>query len=198
MIKNNKSNISGIILTGGNSKRMGQDKAFMKLNDLYFIEIAINLLKECCDEILISSNNKSYDNFGYRVVADEVPGVGPIGGIYSCLKKSKNQHNLVIPVDTPFVKKEVYEQLLGWKSSFKHIVAINNDLLLEPLHAYYRKDTVEILGRLIVKKNLKLQELSKHIMTKFVPIDESLDFYNELLFYNINSKEDMDKIVSGQ
>jgi len=198
MIENLKSNISGIVLTGGVSKRMGHDKAFMKHNDLYFIDIAINIMKEFCDEILISANSKAYDHFSYKVIADEYSDAGPISGICSCLKKSKNQHNLIIPIDTPFIKKEVYEQLLFWKNEFMHVVAVNNNLLPEPLHAYFNKVSADILDGLIRKKTLKLQDLSKHIMTKFVPIDDSFDFFDERLFCNFNNKEDLDKLRTNR
>lgn len=192
---NTKSSISGIILTGGISRRMGKDKAFMKLGNKYFIEIAISVMSELCDEILISTNTQSYDSLGYRTVVDETPGTGPIGGIYSCLIKSKNEHNLIIPVDTPFIKKEVYEQILLWKDEFQHIVAVNYDQLPEPLHACYHKDLAGILKRFIMMKNYKIQELSKHIGTKSVPINKSLDFFSDDLFLNVNDESDMRKIM---
>ena len=186
--------ISGIILTGGKSTRLGNDKGFLEFNNKYFIEIAIGIISEICDEILISANNERYGNFGYKTIGDEIPGAGPIGGIYGCLKNSSYEHNIIIPVDMPFVIKEVYEYLLIRKDKYKHIVALNNNDLPEPMIAYYNKSMLKVLKELIDNKSYKMQDIAGSVTTKFVRFDDSLDFYNENLFYNVNTISDFNKL----
>jgi molybdopterin-guanine dinucleotide biosynthesis protein A len=187
-------NISGIILTGGKSTRMGTNKAFLKFGGKIFIEIAIELLSKVCDFIIISANSKEYNGFGYPVIGDEDYTKGPIGGIYSCLKYSKTNHNIVLPVDTPYITKEVYIELLKWKEKFDHVVAVNSKNLIEPLHAYYNRSTIGSIEKLLKNDNFKIQEITKLVKTKFVKFDDSMDFFHKKLFFNFNDNKDLREI----
>jgi molybdenum cofactor guanylyltransferase len=81
--------ITGIILAGGQSSRMGTDKAMLQIDGKTLMERAIEICKPICHEILISSNNPKHENFGFTVIPDEIKNCGPMGGIYSCLKNLK-------------------------------------------------------------------------------------------------------------
>ena len=89
-----KNNITGIILAGGKSSRMGSDKGFLKLNDKRFVLYSIEALKPLVSEILIVSDNENYDTFGYKRIEDIIKNSGPVAGIYSGLKASKTEYNL--------------------------------------------------------------------------------------------------------
>jgi molybdenum cofactor guanylyltransferase len=78
--------ITGFILAGGQSSRMGTDKAMLQIDGKTLMERAIEICKPFCHEILISSNNPKHGNFGFAVISDEINNCGPMGGIYSCLK----------------------------------------------------------------------------------------------------------------
>ena len=104
--------ITGIILAGGKSKRMGRDKAFLPYHGKDLIEYSISLMQSICDEVIISANDADYDKFGLRVVRDNYPHIGPIGGLEASLTYSKTRHNLVIPCDTPFLTLSVYYEIL--------------------------------------------------------------------------------------
>ena len=75
--------ITGIILSGGKSLRMGQDKGLMSLDGKFMIEHVIDHIKPLCKQILISANQEEYHKFGYPVVRDEIKDIGPAGGIVS-------------------------------------------------------------------------------------------------------------------
>ncbi|MCX6240076.1 MAG: molybdenum cofactor guanylyltransferase, partial [Bacteroidia bacterium] len=75
--------ITGIVLAGGLSRRMGTDKSMMMLNGKSLIEYSINALKPLCHNVVISSNNFNYDFTGCEVWPDELPDQAPIVGIYS-------------------------------------------------------------------------------------------------------------------
>ena len=66
----NKNNITGIILAGGKSSRMGSDKGFVIYNDKPFIQHIIDTLQPLVDEIIIVSNNPDYDVFKLKRVND--------------------------------------------------------------------------------------------------------------------------------
>ena len=86
--------ITGIILSGGQSTRMGTDKALLQINEKTLLENAIEICKPVCKEILISSNNPEHEKFGYKIIPDEIKNCGPLGGIYTCLKNSNTEWDL--------------------------------------------------------------------------------------------------------
>ena len=81
--------MTAIILAGGKSRRMGTDKALLEIEGISLLNKAIQLCEQVCDTIIISSNHSGHKVFGYPVVADEIANCGPLGGIYSCLRKSQ-------------------------------------------------------------------------------------------------------------
>ena len=93
--------ITGIILAGGLSSRMGKDKSFIQLDEHKMIEKIIALIRPFCDELLISANKNKYKDFGYEIIKDKHKRIGPLGGIISCLNESSHELNIIISCDTP-------------------------------------------------------------------------------------------------
>ena len=90
--------ITGIILAGGLSSRMGRDKALIQLDKHKMIKKVITLIRPFCNELLISANKNIYHEFGYEVIKDKHKRIGPLGGIISCLNKSNTELNLIINI----------------------------------------------------------------------------------------------------
>jgi len=91
----------GIILAGGESRRMGSDKGFVNYRGKRLVEYAIELLTPFCENIVISANNPQYSRFGLPVIADEKRDVGPVGGLLATLSKSRNNYSIVVSCDMP-------------------------------------------------------------------------------------------------
>ncbi len=185
--------LTGIILSGGKSSRMGHEKGTTLLNGKPLIEYAVNILSQICERVIISANTSGYDYLGCSVIEDEIQGIGPIGGIYSCLKASNTGDNIVLSCDMPFIPAILIQYVFSEKAGHDAVIPTFNNFH-EPLCAYYSKSIVGELEKSIHKKNYKLQELFNRINTKFLRIDSSLHFYNENLFANINSQEDLMRI----
>jgi len=94
--------VSGFVLAGGQSSRMGHDKALMELAGKPLIEHAVAKLKRVCSDVAISSGNPLLSAYA-PLVADLHPGYGPIGGIEAALLGTRHEWNLFIPVDVPFL-----------------------------------------------------------------------------------------------
>ena len=104
------SQLSGFVLAGGKSTRMGQDKASVTLNGLTLLQHALAALREVCSDVAILGKQELYGTLG-PVYEDILPGCGPLGGIHAALSSSKTQFNLIIAVDTPFLAPDFLSYL---------------------------------------------------------------------------------------
>ena len=117
-----KNNITGIVLAGGKSSRMGLDKGLINMNNQTFIEAIINAMRPLVGDIIIVSNNSDYDQFGYLRINDLIKDSGPMAGLYSGLYFSQSDYNLVLSCDIPFIKTDVLNiQHLFRNRCFKHL-----------------------------------------------------------------------------
>ena len=183
--------ITGIILAGGKSSRMGTDKGLLELCGKPLISYAIEALTGLCQNIIISSSSDAYLPFGYKVIADEYPGIGPMGGIYSALKQSKTEKNLVLSCDLPFASTELLSFILKNSEGYQVAVPWQGDQHYEPLCGFYSLSVLDPMHAFIQNGNYKLPDLFKTIHINRLIINNKSDFYNPDLFLNVNSKHDL-------
>ena len=190
-----KESITGIILAGGKSSRMGKDKGLCTFNGKALVEYAIEALKPLCGQLVISANHypEMYNRYGLPVIADEVKGIGPMGGIHACLKRSDTQHNLVLSCDTPFVGAILLRHLLSQVENEQVVAPAHHTFLVEPLSAYYATNVVSNIENAIAEGDYKLINLFNKVRFKSVMMDEALPFYQAHAFLNINRPEDLQK-----
>ena len=181
--------ITGIILAGGQSFRMGTDKAMLQIDGKTLMERAIEICTLVCDEILISSNNPKHENFGFPVIPDEIKNCGPMGGIYSCLNKSETNWNFVISVDSAFVTADFVPFLISETAEFDAVVPIH-EKGKEPLVALYHKNCVSVIQEKLELKDYKMHNLLSVLNTKFTNVDSWVKKY-PAIFKNINRLEDL-------
>ncbi|MDT8431693.1 MAG: molybdenum cofactor guanylyltransferase [Bacteroidales bacterium] len=109
-----RHNITGILLAGGRSRRMGRDKGMIRLGKFLMYQYPLKVLESLCDEILISTCNPMEIEKDYEQVCDNIPGIGPIGGVVTCLEKSSNDLNIIVSYDLPLVNRELFIELLKY------------------------------------------------------------------------------------
>lgn len=184
-------NVTGIILAGGKSSRMGAEKGLQELCGKPLIHYAIEALSGLCNTIIISSSSDAYHSLGYKVVADVIPGIGPMGGIYSTLQQSKTEENLVLSCDLPFVSEELMSYILENSTGYKVAVPWLGDQHYEPLCGFYHLSILDQINAFIENNNYKLPDLFNEININRLVINNRLGFYNDNLFLNVNSKHDL-------
>jgi molybdopterin-guanine dinucleotide biosynthesis protein A len=189
----NPHEITGIILAGGKSSRMGKDKGTCSFKNKPLVEYAIEALKPFCGELLLSANNiESYNKYTIEVVPDEISSIGPLGGMFTCLKKSKTRHNIILSCDTPFITMDLIKYIIENIDSKNKIIApLHRQNFIEPLCAYYSKDLIPVFEEFIENKNYKLLKILNSVELKTLRIDSSLGFYSPKLFNNLNTPEDL-------
>ena len=197
-----KCELTGIILAGGKSSRMGKDKGLCQFNGKALVEYAIETLKPLCGQMMISANHfpEKYKQFGIPVVSDEIRNIGPMGGIYTCLKHSTTRHNLVLSCDTPFVGTILLSHLLRHINKEQVVAPAHHAFLVEPLSAYYATNVLDDIKQAINLGDYKLINLFKKVRFKTVQTGKLLPFQSGYSFLNINRPEDLEqaeKIITG-
>ncbi len=172
---------------------MGKDKGFVELNNKPLISYSIEVLSPICNQIIIGANSDNYKYFGYPVIGDEIKNIGPIGGIYSCLRSSRTNDNFILSCDMPLISVELIKYILSERGGFDVVIPVFKNFR-EPLCAYYHKSIITGLFNAIETNRYKIQDVIKNFKTKFLPITEDLPFYQENLFANMNSEQDLLKI----
>jgi molybdopterin-guanine dinucleotide biosynthesis protein A len=183
-----KNEITGIVLSGGKSLRLGTEKGLAMFGGRPLVIYSIKALEPLCGKILLSVNHEidQYKKFGLEIIQDEMQGIGPMAGLLSCLKRSQTQHNLVLSCDIPFVETELLDFLLSQIENYQAVVPVHGEEFMEPLCAYYNTNIISQLEEFIKEGNYTMRDFLKLIKLKTIEIDESLSFFNEQLFYNVN------------
>jgi len=136
--------VTGLVLAGGRSERMGVPKALLRLNGETFVERAISLLRGMCKEVIVAGSPEQPlpDLQGCRIVPDEQPGMGPLGGLVSGLAVSSDEWHLALGCDLPLVRPEVL-RLLSDSSHGVDAVVPRTGGRLQPLVAAYSRTCLE-------------------------------------------------------
>ena len=182
-------NITGIILAGGSSKRMGMDKGTLKLNNTMFTQHIINQLSSIVDEVLIVSNHEIYDQFNVKRIPDSISDYGPVAAIYSGLKASKTDYNIIISCDSPKVDLEVFKPLLNERNNKYDIVQYTTNNKTTPLIALYNRKCLSIFKLALKNKIQKLRFVIKQLETKTIEAPESI----KDKIVNINTPKDLER-----
>ncbi|MGV6862176.1 MAG: molybdenum cofactor guanylyltransferase [Putridiphycobacter sp.] len=183
--------VTGIILAGGKSSRMKQDKGLLLFQGIPMVQYSIELLKPLVTEIIIVANHSGYNQFGEKVVEDQYQNKGPVGGIFTGLSASSTKFNFVLSCDTPFVSEALLRHLfrLHQKSDVT-IPAFNGKI--HPLIGLYNSDLANDFEKAILQNELKLMSVNQRLNYNVVNLDSS-DF-SEQNFINLNSTEDIQKV----
>jgi molybdopterin-guanine dinucleotide biosynthesis protein A len=189
----NESQLTGIILSGGKSSRMGKEKGLVDFQGKPLISHAILALKPLVDNIIIGANNhlNDYRKFGYTIIEDEVKNIGPIGGVLSALRNSDTKYNIILSCDMPFINAELLHYLNIKSQDYDVVVPIHDTDKIEPLCGIYSKDIIHVMEVAVENGNFKLRDIFENVRFKAIKVDASLPFYSDNLFYNINSPADI-------
>ncbi len=186
-----KNNITGIILSGGKSSRMGTDKGFLSFNRTLFIQHSINALNPFVDETIIVSNNKDYDVFDLKRIEDDIENAGPLAGIYSGLKQSKTNFNLVLSCDIPLINSIILQKLIDAIDDDSEIIQMESHGKTMPLIALYKKQCEPIFLKLLNEGERRLQFAVNQCQVKNIILNDNEAYFTK----NINTPKELNDIL---
>lgn len=146
------------IIAGGQSRRMGRDKAFVELGGKTLIERVIQRSADLgqAETILITNRPAAYQHLGLTMYADALPDKGVLGGIYTALLRAANPIVLVVACDMPFVNPDLLRFMIAQLDDDIDIVAPRVDGYPQGMHAIYRKTCLEPIHERLLADRLKI------------------------------------------
>jgi molybdenum cofactor guanylyltransferase len=186
-----------VILAGGQSRRLGQDKAFLMLDGQPLVARTAHRLAALSDDLIVVSNDPArYEPLGLpaRLLPDERPGEGSLMGIYSGLKAARYSHAVVVACDMPFLNLALLRTMLPLANGYD-VVIPRLDGLLEPLHAIYGQACLPAMARLLERGQRQIIAFFHEVRVRYVEEDEVDRFDPQhLSFLNVNTPEDWERV----
>jgi|TARA_A100001011_G_scaffold34821_1_gene33141 molybdopterin-guanine dinucleotide biosynthesis protein A len=191
------NNILGTVLAGGKSQRFGEDKSQVKLNGKLLIDYILSEIIDEFKEILIVSNNQiKYKNYkNISLINDLKKDQGPLGGVLSAMKWAKEKNDKykwisTFPVDTPFFKKDILQKFLSEiDSEESKLFFIKSNNTRHNIFGIWSIDLMKKLEHDLNEGQRKVEVWANSVGVKVI----NMEFINKDPFFNINTKEDLEK-----
>lgn len=196
------TDVSGIILSGGKSSRMGTDKALLKSGDVTIIQRLTKLMQSVFKEVFIITNTpEDYSFLNVPVYEDIIKHKGPLSGIHSGLVHSSKEKNFFISCDMPLISAEFINYLIEYNSDKPAVYCIASGKR-QYLAGVYKKRLLPEIENILTagptnskkKENqFSIKNLLKNTEAEII-IAEKLPFFSENLFFNLNTPNDFEKL----
>jgi molybdopterin-guanine dinucleotide biosynthesis protein A len=186
-----QQSITGVILAGGKSSRMGQNKALMSLGGKRLVDRVVEVMRSVFDDLLMVTNTPGvYADLGLPMVRDVWPEKGSLGGVYSAIYHVATPYCLVVACDMPFLQTAVLRYLITQRNDYDVVVP---DVLgeLQTLHAIYSKACLQPIERRLEMHRLRIIGFFPDVRVRTVTASELEPYDPALLaFQNLNTPEE--------
>ncbi len=182
---------------------MGVDKGLLKIGNKSIIERLSTLMSRLFQNILISTNDfESYNFISSPMVADIYKGFGPISGIHATLAASKTEKNFILTCDMPLMSEEMIRYIVEFNSTKQISIPFANGRS-QYLCGVYHKSVISIIEKMVndsagsKNNNGKISTSVKQLIENANADNietECLTFFNENIFFNMNTTDDYDFI----
>ncbi|MDI7275770.1 MAG: molybdenum cofactor guanylyltransferase [Anaerolineae bacterium] len=186
--------VSGIVLAGGQSRRLGIDKALVRVAGVPLIDRVLGRLGQLTEDIVVVGGDpQACARPRVRLVPDLWPGMGPLGGIYSGLQAVRFGRALVVGCDMPFLDLRLLRFMILLSADYD-VVIPDMDGLLEPLHAIYSRATLKPIEALLRAGDLRIVHFLGQVRVRYVDRAEIEVFDPRTLsFFNVNTPEELQR-----
>jgi molybdenum cofactor guanylyltransferase len=183
---------AAVILAGGESRRMGTDKAFLDIQGKTMVRATYDTLRPLFDEVHVSVA-KSDARYGDLPVAeDHHPGMGPLGGFEAARAKSEAEVFFVIACDIPRFDIGLIRRLLAFSEHFHAVAPAFGPRLPEPLFAVYRAEAMTAAARLLASGERRASRLLQAVSAHTLRLPENQ------AYMNVNTPSEYAACISGE
>lgn len=192
-----------VVLAGGKSRRMGTEKALLKLGSETLIETVIRRLKPLFKHVIVSTaDGCSFPQLGLTEVADIYPDSGSLGGLHAGLSNAASDNVFAVACDMPLVNLDLVREMIDNSEQFDIVVpriilenrSKRKFMGFEPLHAVYSKSCLVHMEDLLERRELRIFDFFDKVNVRYIEADEIQAVDPEMLsFFNINTPTDLER-----
>lgn len=188
------SDVTGVLLAGGKSTRMGEDKRFLPIGGRTLLDRGISAMQGLFqDNCIVIAQDSPFLSATVPVVRDLVPNCGSLGGLYTGLREATSTHIFLAACDMPFLNLKLVRYMVSLKEGEDIVVASWNGRL-QPTHAIYGRRCLPVLEDMIHRRDMTIQHAFQHasLHVRFITEDHVRMLDPEgLSFININNPSDL-------
>lgn len=168
------ADVTGVILAGGKSRRMGEDKRFLTVGTATLLDRCRSTMMSIFPEVLIvtAQDSPPLEGKGCRVYQDLIPDCGSLGGLYTGLKTAACSRIFVVACDMPFLNDAMIRFFIN-RDLEADVVMGRLPGGLQPLHAVYGKGALPVLERMVHARHLKIQDIVSESSLKIAVVGPS-------------------------
>jgi molybdopterin-guanine dinucleotide biosynthesis protein A len=185
-----------VIQAGGESRRIGRDKALLPFLGQPLILRPLNRLARLADEVLVTSNQpENYRFLGLSPIPDLLRGAGALGGLYTALSVAGHPYVAVVACDMPFASPELFAyELVTLREAAVDIAIPRSMAGIEPFHAVYRRETcLPHIWSALEAGRRRVDAWFDQVSVRYLEPEEIQPYDPEgLAFLNINTLEELD------
>ncbi len=189
----------GVILAGGQSRRMGTNKALLDFGGEPLIERLARRFQDWFAQVVIVTNTPDvYAFLGLPMAGDRIPGLGPLGGLEAGLNASRFPRAFFAACDMPFVHEGLVRYMVELADQHDIVVPrLNGEY--EPMHAVYTQACLPAITRKLDERKLRLISIYQEVRVRTVTEEEARRFGDPArLFFNCNTPEDLRQAVQWE
>ncbi|MCG8606476.1 molybdenum cofactor guanylyltransferase [bacterium] len=165
------------VLAGGESRRMGRNKALLRLQGETLIERSLSSIPDGYPAKIVTNSPEEYDFLQYQTIADVHKDLGPIGGVHAGLADAASFFSFFLACDLPFLSQELVKNLLN-RHSKQDIFGGRTRDGYQPLCTIYSANCLAVIESQIKKQDFRLHRLPEMLNSEFIEIGEPGDFFN--------------------
>ena len=185
--------LSAVILAGGNSRRMGTDKALLVLQGRPLIDTIVDRVRLLTDEIWISANDPfKYQFLGLPVIEDVYPGQGPLAGLHSGMRHTGRPLVLLLACDLPRVGERLFRNLVANLGDYDAVIPRTADGRFHPLCGLYRKTCLTAIEKNLLSGLNKMTGIFDEGSLRVRPLGPEEGMFQESDVCNLNFPEDLE------
>ena len=192
--------VSGIVLAGGQSRRLGRDKAVEPIGGQPLIRRVIQRIQQVSEEIVVVADSARAGALpledGHRTALDQYPGKGSLGGIFSGLAAARGQWGVVVACDMPFLNLELLRYMESLRQGADAVVPVLEGRP-EPTHALYSKACLPYIEKRLRADDLKIARFFDEVRVNYVSEEVIARFDPDYLsFFNVNTPDDLERALA--
>ena len=194
------TNFSIVVNAGGQSTRMGTDKALLDIGGKPMIERILEQTAGLGDQLIITNTPEQYAYLGLPLASDVLPGKGALGGLYTALQAATQPYAVVLACDMPFVSRALLEYMMSLAEAFEAVVphllqAGEGQAEAEPFRAIYGKACLDPIRRALEANRLRMISFFPEVRLRWVESDEIRRYDPGLTtFMNCNTPAELEAV----